>query len=179
MLFVRETDMTDIPITKINRESFLGEAEKNVAPDVAESLKVGETGWLRGYPVKSEPGTIALKTRDGLLIIISEADAVGYARHEHEFFVHVKNGSDVITRFESVNKLLPSKPSLPCDCSGSSSRVLRQQQTGGGPPDEPLIDIGCYSCWIEYVEAWCELPGGILFKCYRPQIRCGDMCPTV
>lgn len=167
-------------LSKIDSKTFLDEAKKNLEPDVKESLKLGETGWLRGSPAKSEPGTIALKTREGFLIIVSEADVVEYARHEHEFFVRVRNGTDVLTRFESVNKLLPAKPAERCECSDQAATSAMQQRAisgSGGPPSRPIIVIGCYACWIEYVEAWCELPGGILFRCYTPRLRCGNVCP--
>ncbi len=166
-------------MSKIDSKSFLDEAKKNVEPDIKESLKLGETGWLRGHPTKSETGTLALKTREGFLVIVSEADVVEYARHESEFFVRVKNGADVLTRFESVNKLLPSKPKEQCDCGGreDTSTQLRLNNQTGGPGRRPIIGYGCFACWIEYQEAWCELPGGILFKCYQPVIRCGNVCP--
>jgi hypothetical protein len=166
-------------ISKIDSKSFLEEATKNAEPSLKESLELGETGWLQGTPSKSEAGTIALKTRSGFLIIVSEDDVVEYAQQEHEYFIRVKNGSDVITRFESVNKLLPSKPTEQCDCAGQTNTSVekRVNQQSGGPPDRPIIVFGCFACRIEYQEAWCQLPGGILFKCYQPVIKCGNVCP--
>lgn len=164
---------------KVEKGTFLEAAKKNVEPSIKEALAIGETGWLRGCPISSDKGTLALKTRDGFIIMVSESDVVEIAQHEHEYFLRVKNGSDVVTRFESTNKLLPSKPEKSCD-RRSETGTVSQRRAGEGPPDVPIIGLGCYQCWIEYVESWCELEGtGIVFKCYRPQIRCGDVCPPI
>lgn len=68
-----------------------------------------------------------MKTRSGFRIVVSENDLVEYARHGNEYFIRIKNGADVITRFESVNKLLPSKPTEQCDCSGQTNTSVEKR----------------------------------------------------
>lgn len=159
-------------------QAFLSEAKKNTLPDARQSLQQGETGWISGTPVKSEPGTVAVRTPNGFIIVLSEPDVVEYARNGQAYMIRARAGADVLTRFESVSKLLPTKAAEPCDChDAEGSPATARINTQSGPPDRPLIRFGCYACWIEYVDAWCELPGGILFKCYQPRIRCGNVCP--
>lgn len=164
-------------IEKISHKTFQGAASANAAPDMKHLLAEGETGWLSGSPAKSEAGTVALRTGNGFLVVLQEADVVEFGRHGDDHMVRVRAGASVVTRFESVNQLLPKSPGA-CHCSENTEATASARlNTQSGPPNRPIIGWGCYQCWIEYVGAWCELPGGVVFRCYQPQIRCGNVCP--
>lgn len=57
-------------IERMSHQAFQGAASKNFAPDMKQVLAEGETGWLSGSPVKSEPGTVALRTANGFLVVL-------------------------------------------------------------------------------------------------------------
>ena len=163
-------------VKKIDRKKFQSEASKNNQPKVSESLVTGETGWLVGQAIKSEPGTVTIKTPENFFISISENDVLEYGHVGDSFCLQVKTGADVHTRFESVNKLYPARRKDDCDCHQKEDQYLQRRLGQGPAPSDPVIVIGCTGCWIEYEEMWCKLNGYII-RCYKPVLKCGRVCP--
>ena len=168
---------------KADYSAFQDAAQENVQPDVDELLDVGETGWLLGRPIESDKGTVALQTPEGFQILVSKRDVIEYREHNDQFFLRIKYGTSVVTRLENVKNIVPSRPGEPCDCEDRDTsppaqlQQLRQgDNTIGDTIDDIIRILKCIRCEIVYEEVWCELEGGIRFRCYKPVIRCRNIC---
>lgn len=79
-----------------------------------ERIANGESVWFHGCPVIADPGTFALDTGSGRIVIIDRKDVRSVEQMDEMFLVEVPAGTNVIARLESVVSVDPET----CSCAG-------------------------------------------------------------
>ncbi len=116
-----------------------------------ERIALGESVWFRGCPVIAEPGTFALDTGAGRIVVINRKDVRSVEQQDDLFMVEVPAGTNVIARLESVVRVQAES----CNCAeedkprpGADKTVLR---VGQGDATHDPFNVLEY-CWN--VQRW-------------------------
>jgi hypothetical protein len=88
-------------------------------------LEIGDTCWLLGQPAPSAKDAVSLRTRSGFIVVVEQKDVVEVKKHEQQFLVKVRKGTDVLCKFSAVSQIgmdkLREKGS--CGCHGGNKEV--------------------------------------------------------